>query len=87
MYKKYLITNENGECYVKVTPQSKRDTLGQFTFILTKEFSTKPLYVRTLKFFTISKLIKKLYYNGSFCYSDNLTGTEFNNILKEWDIF
>ena len=82
-----VMTNENGECYIKVTPQNKMDTLGMYQFILTQEFNTNPLHVKTLQHFTIGKLLRKLYNSGKICYSDNLTGTEFNNIIKDWLIW
>lgn len=86
-YSLNLMTNDDGECYVKVCPYNFSDREGMFTFILTQEFSTKPLWVKTLKYFSIGNLLSKLYNSGRFCYSDNLTGTEFNNIIKEWLIW
>lgn len=82
-----LMTNSIGECYVKIAPQNNIETDGMYTFILTQDFSTKPLHVKTLRYFSIGKLLKKLYDSGTFCYSDNLTGTEFNNIIKDWCIW
>ena len=82
-----IMTNENGECYIKVTPQNKTDTIGMYQFVLTQEFNTNPLHVKTLQHFTIGKLLRKLYNSGKICYSDNLTGTEFNNIIKDWCIW
>ena len=81
-----LMEDNNGYVYLKITPSGNL-SIDSYDLVLTKEFNVLPLHVRTMKFFSIGKKLKMLFESGKVCYSDNLTGTEFNNILCDWDIW
>lgn len=81
-----LMEDRDGYVYLKITPSGNL-SIDSYDMVITKEFSVQPLHVRTLKYFTIGKKLKMLFDSGKVCYSDNLTGTEFNNIIAEWDIW
>lgn len=86
-YEIVIMESENG-VFVKVQPVTKKIlSYNKYAFVVTHSFNEDVRYTPSLKIFPISKNLRWLYENGKFVYSDNLTGTEFNNILKDWVFF
>ena len=86
-YELFLLNSDLG-IFVKVQPVTKEIlSFEKYSFVITKKFTEDIRFSDTLKYFPISKTLKKLYDMGKFTYSDNLTGTEFNNIYKDWGFF
>lgn len=75
--------NETNDITWYVCPKTSK--IDKDTRVVTKDFSTSPYYSRYLRGITKSEdsaimLIKQ----GKICFSDDLTGTEFNNILSDY---
>lgn len=81
-----VMRTAKGEGYLKITPAGLQEH-SFYTLVLSREFSTKPTTLKTLAVLPIGIVLRRLFTAGKACYSDNLTGTEFNNILKDWDIW
>lgn len=83
-----LMLDCNGYPYLKITPAKIENALSElYTLALSREFYTSPKVLKTFAGNPIGRKLRELYASGKICYSDNLTGTEFNNILKEWQIW
>lgn len=82
-----VMETDKGEPYVKVAPREELDTEGMFEVVVSKEFTTNYKYRTTLNGTIVGSKIRKLYTLGKFCYADNLTGTEFTRLIKEWSVF
>lgn len=64
--------------------QPKTSEIKERTRVISNQFSTDPWYTSTLRQ-TLSdneNRVFTLFRNGKVCFSDNLTGTEFNTILQ-----
>ena len=79
----FLCHNETGEHTWYVTP--KTTAVRHNSRVISKEFSTSPLHTMFLK--GISEAENRIFNmlkSGQVCFSDDLTGTEFNNILPKF---
>lgn len=63
--------------------QPKTTELQKRTRVITNQFSTDPYYATSFKDLTENeRQVVRMLLDGHVCYSDNLTGTEFENISK-----
>lgn len=78
-----LCHNSSGEYTWYVCP--KTTALQKNTRIISNEFSTSPLHTNLLRGITENEqYIFNMLRSGKVCFSDDLTGTEFNNLLPKF---
>lgn len=80
-YCEFLIDNRNGACVWYIVP--KTTEVQSNTRIISDKLTVNPLY--TIGFIPLSKqedIAFSYLKSGNICYSDNLTGTDFENCYK-----
>ena len=76
-----LLSNEKKEPFLYVYPYTKERTIKRK---ITDKFSTEKMTTRYLIYITkYDKLVKDLIEEKKIVFSDNLTGTEFFQSIKE----
>ena len=71
---------ENDNITWYITP--KTTPIERSTRVVSNQFSTNPYWTRFLRGLTVSEEnVMRMIYNGRICYSDDLCGTEFNNVI------
>lgn len=76
-----LIDEDTGGCFVYVYPKSSK-TQRHITRIITTEFSTDPLTTSGLNDTVRAEHMMRMLVNtNKVCYSDNMTGTDFEKVL------
>lgn len=78
-----LFDSESGGCFVYIYPNTKGRKIRR---VITDVFNVDPLITNGL----MSKIpaeavIADCFRKSKVCYSDNLTGTDFKNVLKQYD--
>ena len=77
-----ILENKNRECLVYVVPAQEQDK-GKYKRIVSDQLSGNPYHTDKLIAITAGdQLLLDLIKRGKICYSSNLTGTDFNSILK-----
>ena len=77
-----ILENKKRECLVYVVPAQEQDK-GKYKRIVSDQLSGNPYHTDKLIAITAGdQLLLDLMKRGKICYSSNLTGTDFNSILK-----
>lgn len=83
MYLCEFMKDKNNNMFWFISPKTTPIQTG--TRVVTKEFNCNPFY--TTKFLPINlneQTIFNILKNGKICYSDNLTGTEFSQLINQY---
>lgn len=79
---KFLQDKENSGVFWYIEP--KTSEIKEGTRVVSNQFSSNPLYTSSLREYLSpnEKRVLDMFRKGKVCYSDNLTGTEFNTIIQ-----
>lgn len=77
-----LYCGDDGGMFVFVYPFHNKKKIER---VISNKFSSSPLTTKNLNDkINAERLMRELIYNGKICYSDNLTGTDFEQVLNQF---
>lgn len=83
MYLCEFMRDKNNNLFWYISP--KTSPIQKHTRVVTSEFSAEPLYTKTFyPLTTQEQTIFNILKQGRVCYSDNLTGTEFTQLINDY---